>query len=110
MAVQTPNGTLLGAAELIQAQEEIALHMGYSLTNPRRRYTAAQFAADLNTLHPNIVRVCNGRPHQLYHARRGATRVPPYWEPVVKELKRLARTGFCYPPTPGPLRTRPGRA
>ncbi len=63
----------------------------------RAGYTAARFAADLNTIHPGIVRVTNGRPHQLYHARRGAMQVPRSWAPVVHELRRLARIGFTMP-------------
>ena len=95
---------MLTAEQLIRAQEEIAWRVGYPLTGDRKAgYTAMRFAADMNTIHPGIVRVTNGRPHQLYHARRGAMRVPPYWEQVVNELLRLARIGFTYPPTPGPL-------
>lgn len=94
---------LLTAGQLIRAQEEIGWRLGYIMGSDRRAgYTAARFAADLNTIHPGIVRVTNGRPHQLYHARRGAMQVPRYWAPVVHELLRLARIGFTYPPTPTP--------
>ncbi len=95
---------LLTAEHLIRVQEAIGWRLGYLMGGDRRAgYTAARFAADLNTLHPGIVRVSDGRPHQLYHARCGAMQVPQYWAPVVHELWRLARIGFTYPPTPGPL-------
>ncbi len=91
------------AAELLEAQHEIALRAGYPLTGDRRAgYTARRFANDLNTIYPGVVRLTNGRPHQLYHARRGAMRVPPHWERPVRELLSLARIGFKYPPTPPP--------
>ena len=94
-------------AELIEAQLEIAWRAGYPFTGDRRAgYTARRFANDLNTIWPGVVRVTNGRPHQLYHALRGAMRVPPYWERPVRELLRLARIGFTHPPTPGPFRPR----
>ena len=98
---------MISAVELFEAQLEIALRAGYPLTGDRRAgYTALRFANDLNTIYPDVVRVTNGRPHQLYHALRGAMRVPPYWELPVRELLRLARIGFTYPPTPGPFRPR----
>ena len=89
------------AIDLIEAQFEIAWRTGYPLWGDRKKgYTALLFANDLNTLYPGTVRVTNGRPHQLYHVRRGATRVPRYWETPVYELLRLARIAFTYPPTP----------
>ena len=94
-------------AELIEAQLEIAGRAGYPLTGDRRAgYTARRFANDLNTIWPGVVRVTNGRPHQLYHALRGAMRVPPYWERPVRELLKLARIGGMYPPTPSRRRLR----
>jgi hypothetical protein len=93
---------------LLTAQIEIGSRMGYPLEGRYdRRYTAIKFALDLNMLHSGIVRTHNGLPHQLYNARRRAIRVPPWWDPTIAELLRLARIGFIYPPTPGPLGPRP---
>ena len=95
------------AIDLIEAQFEIAWRTGYPRSGDRKKgYTALLFSNDLNTLHYGIVKITNGKPNQMYHARRGAMCVPPIWEPVVRELVRLARMGFTYPPTPW---TRPRR-
>jgi len=92
---------MLTARELVRAQEQIGLYMRYPWTGDRKhRYTAIQFARDLNLLAPGIVTITNGKPNQMYHARRGAMRVPPYWEGPVKELLALAISGCTYPPTP----------
>ena len=95
------------ARDLIRAQEQIGLYMRYPWTGDRkRRYTTILFAHDINALYPGFVKFTNGKPNQMYHARRGAMRVPPYWEGPVKELVRLAKSGFSHPPTP---RTRSNR-
>ena len=89
------------ATDLIEAQNEIGVMMGYPWTGDRkRRYTAILFSHDLNALFPVVVKITNGKPHQMYHARRGAMCVPPVWEHPVKELLKLARSGFSHPPTP----------
>ena len=89
------------AKDLIRAQEEIEWRLGYAWAGDRKhRYTAILFSHDLNSLCPDIVRFTNGKPNQMYHARRGAIQVPPVWVHAVKELVRLARMGCTLPPTP----------
>lgn len=92
---------MLTARGLIRVQEQIGLYMRYPWTGDRKqRYTAILFAHDLNLIAPGIVKITNGIPHQLYHARRGTIPVPLYWEGPVQELLALAISGCTYPPTP----------